>query len=70
VTSCTSGESCNGGSPEKAYSAVTSAGGIEQNSDYPYVSGNDGVTGTCAKTPKQVVTIGGYTRISGKLLLL
>ena len=66
VTSCTSGCSCNGGWSESAYSYVKSAGGIEQESDYPYTSGK-GVTGTCsASSKKAVVTIGGYTTVSGK----
>ena len=71
VTSCSPGESCSGGSPETAYNDVKSKGGIEQESDYPYTSGKAGATGTCTFTSsKAVVTIGGYTRISGKYLLM
>jgi len=65
VTSCTSGCSCNGGYSESAYNYVKSAGGLEQDTDYPYTSGSKGVTGTCASTTKKVITIGGYTTVNG-----
>lgn len=66
ITSCTSGCSCNGGWTESAYSYVKSAGGIEQDTDYPYTSGK-GVTGSCtANSKKAVISISGYSTITGK----
>lgn len=57
---------CNGGWTEHAYKYVKSAGGIEQNSDYPYTS-YQGVTGSChVDASKEVISINGYTTISGE----
>jgi len=54
---------CNGGYPSHAYTYVHKAGGIEQESDYPYTSGN-GKTGTCSvNSSKFKVTVSGYTQI-------
>jgi C1A family cysteine protease len=65
ITSCaTKAYGCNGGWTEVAYSYVKSAGGIEQNSDYPYTSPP---TGQCkASSSKYVVTVNGYKTISGE----
>ena len=56
---------CNGGWTESAYSYVKKAGGITEDSLYPYTS-YLGTTGTCKATiPKQVVTATGFTTIGG-----
>lgn len=70
VTSCTSGCSCNGGYSESAYNYVKSAGGIEQETDYPYTSGK-GVTGTCqANSKKAVISITGYKTVTGIVTII
>lgn len=57
---------CNGGWTESAYSYVEKAGGLEQDKDYPYTSGN-GRTGTCSvDDSKFVVTIDKYYTIKGE----
>lgn len=59
---------CGGGWTEVAYGYVASAGGIEQDSDYPYTS-YYGTTGTCkADTSDMVIGVGsgGFTTISGE----
>jgi C1A family cysteine protease len=67
ITQCdTTSYGCNGGWTENAYNYVKKAGGIEQNSDYPYTSYN-GVTGTCSVVAsKEVIAVSGYTKISGE----
>jgi C1A family cysteine protease len=56
---------CNGGWTESAYNYVKKAGGITQDSDYPYTS-YLGTTGTCKSTlPKLVVVPTGFTTITG-----
>jgi C1A family cysteine protease len=56
---------CSGGWPTWAMDYVKSAGGIEQNSDYPY-SSYYGVTGTCsADASKNVIQVTDYTVITG-----
>jgi len=56
---------CNGGWTESAYNYVKKAGGITQDSDYPYTS-YLGTTGSCKATiPTQVVTVTGFTTIGG-----
>jgi C1A family cysteine protease len=56
---------CGGGWTESAYAYVKSAGGIEQNSDYPYTS-YMGVTGSCTVDPsKFVVGVSSFTTIGG-----
>lgn len=55
---------CNGGLQERAYSYVKRAGGIEQESDYPYTSGADGSEGSCSSDKsKYVLTVADYTTI-------
>lgn len=57
---------CNGGLQERAYSYVSRAGGIEQDSDYPYTSG-DGSSGSCtADKSKFVLTVSGYKNVNGE----
>lgn len=57
---------CQGGWTENAYNYVKKAGGIEQESDYPY-SSYQGVTGRCSvDASKEVVTVTGYTTIRGE----
>lgn len=54
---------CNGGWPEWAYDYVKKAGGIEQESDYPY-SAYNGRSGSCkATSSKYVVTVTGYNTL-------
>jgi len=68
VTSCTPfpSQGCNGGWTENAYNYVTKAGGIEQESDYPYKS-MTGNTGTCsASTSKFVTTVKKYYTVNGE----
>lgn len=66
VTSCTHyifGGGCNGGFTENAFEYAE--GGLELDSDYPYTSGNAGVTGSCkASKTKYVVKTTGYTTVS------
>jgi C1A family cysteine protease len=73
VVSCdTSGEDegCNGGFSEGAYDYIKSAGGIVQESDYPYstASSQFGISGTCntADTTDKVVTVDSYSTVSGE----
>lgn len=68
VTSCTPRPAmgCNGGFTEAAYDYVTKAGGIEQNSDYPYKS-MTGNTGSCTSTAsKYVTTVSKYYTVNGE----
>lgn len=68
LVSCTPFPSmgCNGGWTENAYKYVTSTGGIEQESDYPYTS-MTGKTGTCAaESSKYVVTVDKYYGLKGE----
>jgi C1A family cysteine protease len=68
LVSCTPFPSmgCNGGWTENAYKYVTSAGGIEQESDYPYKS-QTGNTGKCTSdSSKYVVTVDKYYGVSGE----
>ena len=68
LVSCTPFPSmgCNGGWTENAYKYVEKAGGIEQESDYPY-SSQTGKTGTCQADPsKYVVTVDEYYGINGE----
>jgi cathepsin F len=68
LVSCTPFPSmgCNGGWTENAYKYVTSAGGIEQESDYPYTS-MTGKTGSCkADDNKFVVTVDKYYGVKGE----
>lgn len=72
VVSCDDLESegCNGGWSEDAYDYIKQAGGIVQESDYPYstASSQFGITGTCktASTTDPVVTVDSYSTISGE----
>jgi len=71
VNSCTTGCGCElGGYTESAYRYVKNAGGIEQDSDYPYTS-HLGKTGSCLADSSTiaklgVVSIGGYTAVKSK----
>jgi len=54
---------CNGGNTGPAYNYLEA--GIELDSDYPYTSGQAGVTGTCqADSSKFVAKTTGYTTVS------
>lgn len=67
ITQCDGTSSgCNGGWTESAYTYVKRAGGIETESDYPYTS-YFGTTGTCSyEKSKSVLTVSGYTTVSGE----
>lgn len=68
VVSCTPRPSmgCNGGWTENAYKYVTSAGGIEQDEDYPYHS-QTGSTGSCKDdSSKFVTTVTKYYTVKGE----
>jgi len=55
---------CNGGLQERAYNYIKRAGGIEQESDYPYMSGTDGSANKCSSDKsKYVLTVSDYTTI-------
>ena len=57
---------CSGGWTENAYNYVKKAGGIEQESDYPY-SSYQGTTGRCSvNAGKEVIAVNGYTTIRGE----
>lgn len=68
VTSCThywipGVGGCAGGKPESGYTYAED--GLEQESDYPYTSGDKGVTGTCAAdSSKFVVKTTSYTNVA------
>jgi C1A family cysteine protease len=66
VTQCTTGAfGCGGGWTETAYTYIKNAGGLEQDTDYPYTS-YFGQTGTChADSSLEVVTLTGFTTITG-----
>jgi len=56
---------CNGGLQERAYNYVKRTGGIEQESDYPYTSGDDGSEESCSSdSSKYVLGVTGYSTIS------
>jgi cathepsin F len=56
---------CNGGNTGTAYRYVKNAGGIEANSDYPYVSGTTKKGGLCTFDKSAAkATIGGFSTIS------
>jgi len=67
ITQCDKGSfGCNGGWTETAYTYVQRAGGIVQESDYPYTSFN-GATGNCAVNLNQaVITVQGFSKINGE----
>jgi len=55
---------CNGGLQERAYNYVKRAGGIEEEVNYPYTSGEDGSAEACsADSKKFVLTVTEYTTI-------
>jgi len=60
---------CQGGLPAYAYSYIASAGGIQSESSYPYVSGSTKTAGACRFNKSQVVaTVRGsqrYTDMAG-----
>lgn len=57
---------CRGGWTERAFTYVKNAGGIEQDSDYPYTS-YKGVTGSCSvDSSKFVIKVNSYSTISGE----
>jgi len=54
---------CNGGLPSWAFEYVEKAGGVAQESVYPYTSGN-GVTGKChSNAADYIVNVNGYSQI-------
>jgi C1A family cysteine protease len=67
VVSCdTTCNGCGGGNPIEAWGYVSSFGGQEPNTDYPYTSGSTQQTGTCKATAADVAEDVGssYTTIS------
>jgi len=68
ITQCDSTSyGCGGGWTEHAYNYVKKEGGLEQEDDYPYTSGTNGVTGSChSDSKKEVVGVSGYTTINGE----
>jgi hypothetical protein len=66
ITSCDkTSYGCQGGWAEHAFNYVVSAGGIELESSYPYVSGRTGQTGACkSDKTKFVQSISGYTAVA------
>lgn len=69
ITQCASAAyGCGGGWTEVAYGYVLTAGGIAQDSAYPYTS-YQGITGTCKVSSSDFVIgvgSGGYTTINGE----
>jgi len=67
ITQCdTTSYGCSGGWTEHAYDYVKKTGGLETDANYPYTS-YQGTTGTCkSSSSKYVVTVTGYTTISGE----
>lgn len=51
---------CGGGWTEKAFDYVMSAGGLASEADYPYVSGTNGVSGTCESFSVSGGVMSGY----------
>ncbi len=66
VTSCDkTSYGCSGGWSEHAFNYVVTAGGIELESSYPYVSGQTGITGICkSNSALFVAKITGYTAVT------
>ena len=57
---------CNGGLQERAYNYVKRAGGIQEESTYPYESG-DGTTDACASDKsKFVLTVTSFAHVEGE----
>lgn len=68
LVSCDSSDSgCNGGWPTTAYDYIEEAGGMVQETDYPYSSGS-GTTGTCdsSSITDPVVTVTNYYTLSSE----
>jgi C1A family cysteine protease len=58
---------CDGGLQERAYSYVERAGGMQEESTYPYTSGVDGSTSACSSDKsKFVLTVTDYANIDGE----
>jgi C1A family cysteine protease len=67
VQCAANGQGCNGGWTEEAYMYVKKAGGMEQESDYPYISGTHPLqTGCTAKANENVVTVSKYYTVDGE----
>lgn len=66
VNSCdTVDGGCNGGDPIEAYKYIMKAGGVQSEADYPYISGGNGVTGTCKVNSAMIkVGIKAYNKVS------
>ena len=59
-------QGCGGGWTEVAYGYVHVAGGIEQESAYPYTS-SDGITGQCkVDASQEVISVKSYTTVTGE----
>jgi hypothetical protein len=68
LVSCdTSDSGCNGGWPTTGYEYIESAGGMVQESDYPYTSGTTAQTGSCTgDLSDKVLTVSNYYTLSGE----
>lgn len=68
ITSCDKTSfGCNGGWTESAYNYVHNAGGIAEESTYPYTSGTSGQTGQCASdSSNYVVTVNKYYSVASE----
>lgn len=68
VTSCdVANFGCDGGMSDSALSFIKSMGGLQLDTDYPYLSGSTGYTGNCSRqVGNQVVTVDTIYEIIGE----